>query len=52
MTEIILRANAEIHDLQLREWFDKMQVQIVTINERTKDIMRRIKELEKWIKYI
>ena len=47
MVKIVLEANAEIQDLQLREWFEKMQVQIETINERTKEHTKKIKELEK-----
>ena len=52
--KIILEAETELKDNELREWVSKMQMQIETINERTKrqtrdiqEINRKIKELEK-----
>ena len=50
MNEIILKAQAELHDIELREWVSKMQVQIETLNERTKNHTIKIKELENILK--
>ena len=53
MTEknkIILTAETDFQDNQLREWFSKMQVQIDTMNERSKRQTKEIKLLEKRIK--
>jgi hypothetical protein len=48
--QIILTAETDFQDNQLREWFSKMQVQIDTMNERSKRQTKEIKLLEKRIK--
>ena len=48
--KIILTADTELKDNELREWVAKMQTQIITINERTKNIMVWVREFDKKIK--
>lgn len=48
--EIILTAEADFHDNELRKEFLKMQEQIKRINERTKNHTFQIKEIEKKLK--
>lgn len=43
--KIILEAETELKDNELREWVSKIQTQIDTINERTKSHTKEIKEL-------
>ncbi len=57
MNKIILKADCEFQDTELREIMSKMWTKIETINERTKshthyirDLLKKIKELEKELK--
>ena len=49
MTKITIEGDFSFEDKVLREWFDKMQTQIITINERTKQHTLDIRELKKRI---
>ncbi len=49
-SKIILTAEANLHDEELREWVDKLNTKIDTINERTKNHTLEIKELKRIIK--
>jgi hypothetical protein len=49
MTKITIEGDFSFEDKALREWFDKMQTQIITINERTKQHTLDIRELKKSI---
>lgn len=44
----LIASDVELQDNYLRYWFEKLQTQVNTINERTKIHTRKIKELEKW----
>jgi len=46
-TKIILTANAEIHDTELREIVEKIWTKMENVNKRTKEHTLRIKKLEK-----
>ena len=54
MNKIILTAEANLHDEELREWVSKLSTKIDTLNERTKNHTLEIRELKKknkkWIK--
>lgn len=52
MNKIILEAKANLEDTALREWVDKLNTKIETINERTKRQTIQIRELQKEIKKI
>jgi len=47
---IILKATAELEDIELRKWVTKLQVKIETLNDRTKRQTFQIRELEKEVK--
>ena len=47
---IILKATAELQDIELRKWVIKLQTKIETLNERTKRQTFQIRELEKEVK--
>jgi len=47
---IILKATAELQDLELRKWVTKLQTKIETLNDRTKRQTFQIRELEKEVK--
>jgi len=49
---IILKATAELQDLELRKWVIKLQTKIETLNERTKRQTFQIRELEKELKLL
>ena len=49
-SKIILTAEANLHDEELREWVDKLNTKIDTINERTKNHTLEIKELKRMMK--
>ena len=46
-SKIILNAEAEIHDKELREIVEKLWTRVEIINKRTKEHTIRIKKLEK-----
>jgi len=50
MNKIILTAESDLKDNELREWFSIMQRQIETLKDRTKKHTKLIKELEKKLK--
>lgn len=50
MNEIILKAKANLKDLELREWVNKLSSKIEVLNERTKRQTIEIKELQKELK--
>jgi len=45
--KIILTAEADLKDNELREWVHKLQTKVDTINERTKRLTKDIMELKK-----
>jgi len=47
MNKIILTAEADLHDNELREWVKRLETKIDTINERTKRQTIQITKLEK-----
>jgi len=49
---IILKATAELQDLELRKWVTKLQTKIETLNDRTKRQTFQIRELEKELKLL
>jgi len=49
---IILKATAELEDIELRKWVTKLQVKIETLNERTKRQTFQIRELEKKLRIV
>ena len=50
MNKIILTAEANLHDEELREWVSKLSIKIDTLNERTKQHTLEIRELKKELK--
>ena len=52
MNRIILTAETDFHDRELREWFEKMQTQIQTMNERTKLHTLEIRKLKNKLKEV
>jgi len=46
-SKIVLTADAEFHDEELREVVNKLNTRIETINERTKNIMAYIRDIER-----
>lgn len=50
MNKIILTADCEIEDKELRTWFGQLQTKIETLNDRTKAHTIEIKELKKELK--
>ena len=50
MNKIILEANCEFKDTELRKLFTQLETKIQTINERTKRQTIQIRELEKKLK--
>ena len=50
-TQIILKAESDLHDNELRGWFETMQRKMDALNERskshTKDIMKLRKEIKR-----
>lgn len=50
MNKIILTADTELCDNLAREWNSKQDTRIDTINERTKNLVIKVKDLEKRIK--
>ena len=49
---IILKATAELQDIELRKWVIKLQTKIETLNERTKRQTFQIRELEKKLRIV
>lgn len=52
VNKIILSAETELQDKELREWVSKLYTQIQTLNERTKRQTLDIKKIEKEISKI
>lgn len=48
--KIILTAETDLKDNELREWVGKIQTQVETLNERTKRQTKEIQELRKKLK--
>ena len=50
LSKIILTAEANLHDEELREWVNKLNTKIDTLNERTKNHTLEIRELKRELK--